>query len=301
MRALLVLAMVFTAQPAAAHGNSSVWSASTWTYDPWVVIPLYVSAMLYLIGTQVLWRRAGFGRGVRYGQACCFWIGWSALALALLSPLHWAGERLFTAHMIEHAVVMVVAAPLIALARPVGAMVWAVPRRVRSVLGLAGIRVARSRAWQCVSHPLGAAVVHGIAIWAWHAPALYQAVLDHIWIHRLQHATFFVTALLFWWSLWHGRLRDRGYGLAVFCLFVTSLHTGVLGILLTLSRRLWYPQQVAFAAEFGLTPLEDQQLAGLVMGVPMGLIYTGAALAIAARWIARSGTFFETSHVAATR
>src|SRR5207249_7753312 len=67
-------------------------------------------------------------------------------------------------------------------------------------------------------------------------------------------------------------------------LFATMLHTGILGILLTLSRQVWYPAQAAFAAEWGLTPLEDQQLAGLVMWVPMGLIYTAAALAIAARW-----------------
>ncbi|MFL6949458.1 MAG: cytochrome c oxidase assembly protein [Xanthobacteraceae bacterium] len=286
MRGLVLLIVVCAAGPAAAHGDASPWTNSTWTYDPWIIAPLYLSAILYLIGTQRLWRRAGLSRGVRYGQACCFWAGWVALALALISPLHWAGERLFTAHMIEHAVLMVVAAPLIAAARPIGAMLWALPRRLRASVGRLRAQVVRSRTWAGMSHPLGATALHGLAIWAWHMPRLYQTVLDNVIAHRLQHVTFLATALLFWWSLMHARTRARG--IAVFCLFVTSLHTGVLGILMTLSRRLWYPEQVAIAAQFGLTPMEDQQLAGLVMGVPMGLIYTGAALAIAARWIVGS-------------
>jgi len=292
MSVLVLLAVIFPTAPAAAH-DASPWSESTWTYDPWVIVPLCLSATLYLVGTQRLWRRAGPGRGVHRGQVCCFWAGWLALAFGLVSPLHWAGERLFTAHMIEHSILMILAAPLIAAARPIGAMVWALPRRACAIVGALRIRATRSRIWQWISHPLGATIVHGLALWAWHMPRFYELALDNVVAHRLQHFSFFATALLFWWSLLHGRLRARGYGIAVFCLFVTSLHTGVLGILLTLSRRLWYPEQVAFAAQFGLSPLEDQQLAGLVMGVPMGLIYTGAAIVIAGRWIVGSGGAFR--------
>jgi putative membrane protein len=290
MTALLPLFMLLATTPAAAH-DASPWSDGAWTYDPWIVGPLYASAVLYLIGTQRLWRRAGSGRGVRYGQACCFWAGWLALALALVSPLHWAGERLFTAHMIEHAILMIVAAPLIAAARPVGAMLWAVPGRLRAPVGRVRVRIVRSRTWASMSHPLGTTLLHGAAVWAWHMPRLYQTVLENAVAHRLQHVSFLATALLFWWSLMHAGTRTRG--LAVFCLFLTSVHTVVLGILITLSRRLWYPEQVALATQFGLTPMEDQQMAGLVMGVPMGLIYTAAALAIAARWIADSSAAQE--------
>ena len=70
---------------------------------------------------------AGPGRGVRHWQVACFWTGWTLLALALLSPLHWLGEHLFVAHMVEHEVLMVVAAPLLAVARPIGAFLWALP------------------------------------------------------------------------------------------------------------------------------------------------------------------------------
>lgn len=290
MKPLAILLALASPGAALAHGGpSDLLTGSTWTYDPWIVAPLYLSGILYLIGTLRLWRHAGAGRGIAYWQAACFWGAWLALAFALVSPLHWLGERLFTAHMIEHGILMIVAAPLLALARPMGGIAWGLPARLRPAFGAFTRRVSRSRTWQLLTDPLIAALLHGFAVWAWHMPLLYNAVLESVTAHRLQHLSFFLTALLFWWALLQARPLRRGYGIAVFVLFATMLHTGILGILLTLSREVWYPSQAAFAAEWGLTPLEDQQLAGLVMWVPMGLIYTAAALAIAGRWIAASG------------
>jgi cytochrome c oxidase assembly factor CtaG len=138
-------------------------------------------------------------------------------------------------------------------------------------------------------NPLNATILHAVALWAWHMPALFNAVLVSTAMHRLQHACFFFSAVLFWWALFYGPARNRGYGVAVLFLFVTSLHSAALGIFLTLSRQPWYEQQSDFAAWCGLSPLDDQQLAGLVMWVPGGMIYTGAALFFAARWISQSG------------
>jgi len=285
----ILIAFLWAATPAMAHDVTLVSSEALWTYDPWVVTPLYLSGCLYLIGMRRLWRRAGVGHGLRRWQVVCFWAGWSVIALALISPLHWLGERLFTAHMVEHTVLMVVGAPLIAAARPMDGVLWALPKQLRISIGSFGATAARSSLWRFVSHPVGATGIHAIAIWAWHMPLLYDLVLTSVVAHRLQHFSFVTTAVLFWWSLLHGRLRERGHGLAMLCLFVTMVHTAVLGALLTLSRRLWYSQQAGFAEALGLTPIEDQQLAGLVMWVPMGLIYTVAALAIAAHWIVHSG------------
>jgi cytochrome c oxidase assembly factor CtaG len=128
-----------------------------------------------------------------------------------------------------------------------------------------------------------------LALWAWHAPPLYTWALENPAVHRLQHVSFFATALLFWWVLLHGHGPDRSVrlrdGIAIACLFVTVMHSGVLGALLTLSNRVWIPGQGALAGEFGLSPLEDQQLAGILMWVPMGMLYTGAALLFAYRWL----------------
>jgi len=274
---------------AAAHGDiADGLGTLTWTYDAWVIIPLYTSAILYLIGSTRLWRRAGHGHGVHYWQAACFWCGWTFLALALLSPLHWLGERLFVAHMVEHELLMVVAAPLLALARPTAAMLWAFPQSWRRAIGASAQRSFIAVPWRLLRTSLVATVLHAVAVWAWHMPQLYNTVLTNLTMHRLQHASFFFTALLFWWSLFYGPARMRGYGIAVACLFFTSLQCAMLGIFLTLAREPWYPQQEEFTSLLGLTPLEDQQLAGLVMWVPPGFVYLGFALYFAGRWISRA-------------
>jgi cytochrome c oxidase assembly factor CtaG len=300
---LTILVLLAAHGNAAAHGGpvDALGTVATWTYDLWIVIPLYASALLYLVGTRRLWRHAGHGHGVRHWQAACFWCGWTSLALALLSPLHWLGERLFVAHMIEHEVLMVIAAPLLAIARPVGAFLWALPPRWRVSFGRAARHPAIDQPWRAIRNPLTATVMHGVALWIWHMPLFYNAVLSDLAMHRLQHASFFFSALLFWWSLFYGPLRARGYGIAVGCLFFTSLHSAVLGIFLTLARQPWYPQQGEFAVACGLTPLEDQQLAGLVMWVPPGLIYLGVALYLAAQWISHSGTGQRTRSVPCDR
>jgi cytochrome c oxidase assembly factor CtaG len=287
MSALLaVLFLVLAHEAADAHGDvADALGTVTWTADAWIMVPLYGTAFLYLIGTTRLWRHAGHGRGVHHWQAACFWSGWTILALALLSPLHWLGERLFVAHMVEHELLMVVAAPLLAIARPTGAMLWALPQFGRRVVGSWTQSSVLAVPWRLLRLSLAATVLHAVALWVWHMPQLYNAVLTNLTMHRLQHASFFFTALLFWWSLFYGPARARGYGIAVACLFFTSLQCAVLGIFLTLARQPWYPAQENFTSYLGLTPLEDQQLAGLVMWVPPGFVYLCFALYFAAQWI----------------
>jgi putative membrane protein len=288
LAAVSVIGSLLPCAPAFAHDES--WSLlSGWNLDPWIALPLGASGLLYLIGLARLWRHAGAGRGVRGWRAGCFALGWLTLVVALLSPLYRLGEGLFVAHMLEHELVMVVAAPLIALARPYGAMLWALPQGWRSAVGTLTRRAAASRLWLALGNAWSATVLHAVALWAWHAPALYNAVLVDTTMHRLQHLSFFLTALLFWWTLVAPRGRQAGYGIAVLCLFFTLLHSGFLGILLTMSKHLWYARQAELAPHWGLTPLEDQQLAGLLMWVPGGLIYTAAALALAGLWIAQTG------------
>lgn len=211
------------------------------------------------------------------------------LALALLSPLHWLSEHLFAAHMVEHELMMLAAAPLMVLSRPLGALVWGLPQAWRRGLGSAARWGWFASSWRFITRPTITSVLHGIAIWGWHIPPAFMAALEHEPIHWLQHFSFLATALLFWWSLFFGRERARGYGAGVFWLFITAMHTSALGVILTLSKAPWVPLQSDIAAGWGLTPLEDQQLAGLIMWVPASVIYTGAALALAAKWIRSSG------------
>jgi putative membrane protein len=296
MRARLALSVIAAAGPACAHGGHVHWALrDVWTGDLWITLPLAVSGTLYAVGVTRVWRRIGVNRAVRVWQASSFAFAWLLLVIALVSPLHWLGERLFTAHMVEHEILMVVAAPLLVVARPMGAILWALPRGWRPHIGGVGQIRAVAPLWSWLTDPVAATLLHGIALWTWHEPALYEAALAHPIVHWFQHLSFFITAVLFWWALLRGRARERGYGAAIFYLFATALHSGFLGILLSIARQPLFPVQTSRAPDWGLTPLEDQQLAGLIMWVPAGLVYAGAALVLAGVWISRSSTLARRS------
>jgi putative membrane protein len=255
-----------------------------WTFDLWITAPSALSALLYIGGTARLWRHAGIGRGIGLWQAGCYAAGWLVLAAALVSPIHRWGGELFTIHMIEHELVMAAAAPLVVLARPGAAFAWALPMVLRRHLGLALRQSGLRLVWRIANRPLVATVAHGAAIWAWHAPPLFEAALANVLLHRLQHISFFVTGVLFWWAL----VRRRNHGIAAAHLFATMLHTSILGALIALAPRVLYRLQTGGAEAWGLTPLQDQQLAGLLMWIPAGTVYAGAALFCIAQWVRRS-------------
>jgi cytochrome c oxidase assembly factor CtaG len=261
-----------------------------WTLALPITLPLAAIAVFYAAGATRLRRRSGRGRRLRLRQGLLFAAGWTILTAALVSPIHALGERVFAAHMIEHELLMAVAAPLLVAACPAAALLWALPVSLRRATGTAGRSRMLQAIWTAISRPVAATILHGVAIWVWHVPVLFEAALERGFLHYAQHTSFFGTGLLFWWALLPRPGREGAYGSAVIHLFLTSLHTGLLGVLLVLSPKLWYPANAAGAGLWGLTPLEDQQLAGLVMWVPAGLVYGGAALLLAGLWIRKSGT-----------
>ncbi len=272
-------------QPLAPH---DLWAA--WSWEPLVVISLVLSAWLYVRGLRALWRASGPGHGIRRGEALAFGAGWTTLALSLVSPLHQLGGVLFSAHMAQHELLMVVAAPLIVLGRPVIPFLWALSVRWRRAVGIWSAAAPVSSTWRLITLPFVAWALHAVAIWLWHAPSLYQATLGSETVHTIQHVSFFGSALLFWWTLLHGVGTRLARPAAVIYLFTTAGHTSLLGALLTFSPRLWYPLYDATTVPWGVTPLEDQQLAGVIMWVPAGLAYLIAALALAATWLRESGS-----------
>jgi len=273
---------------AAAHPLDPAAPSLAWSFEPWVLACLLLSATLYAVGVARLWRRAGPGRGVHGRRALAFAAGWLATVLALVSPLDGLGTRLFSAHMLQHELLMVVAAPLFVVGRPLGAFAWALPMAWRRALGSFFHRPGWRVPWLAITGSLSAWLVHAVALWLWHIPAWFEAALRHEGIHALQHTSFLLTALLYWWSVL-GRPRERHGGAAMASLFTTMIHTGALGALLTLSPVPWYPTYADRTLTFGLDPLEDQQLGGLVMWIPAGTAYVACGLAIAARWLQRLG------------
>jgi cytochrome c oxidase assembly factor CtaG len=259
--------------------------ARTGGWHPVVLGLLLLSAVAYALGSRTLSRRLRPGQALRGWERACFWAGWAVLGGALLGPLDALSERLFAAHMTQHELLMLVAAPLMVLGRPLVPFLWALPDPARRRVAAWAQRRAVRETWRAVTHPFWVLVLHGLAIWIWHLPFLFEAALAHPAIHGVQHALFFLTAALFFHALVHGRYGRVGYGVAVLYVFATATHAAVLGALLTFARHVWYAGQTAEGAPWGLEPLEDQQLAGLIMWVPAGALFLVAALALFAAWL----------------
>lgn len=289
-RALAGVIFLIVPGVAAAHAvdaDGGVAWRWQWSWEPWVVACLAISAVMYAIGAARLWSHAGAGRGVSGQEATNFALGWLILVLALLSPLDSLGNKLFSAHMIQHELLMIAAAPLLVLGRPLAIWVWALPYSWRRAAGgffhSSGWRIP----WLVVTGPAAAWAVHALALWLWHIPVLFEAALKNEAIHTLQHVSFLGTALIFWWSVL-GTTSRRSSGPALLSIFTTMVHTGALGAILTLSRAAWYTGYENTTFLFGVTPLQDQQIGGLVMWVPAGFVYIACGLMVAIRMLNRS-------------
>ncbi|HEX2829172.1 MAG TPA: cytochrome c oxidase assembly protein [Burkholderiales bacterium] len=279
-RIACAVALALTAQGAKAH---AVAAGDAEAGLRMVVGALLVlSALLYAAGYYRVSQSSARLVAVRR-SAALFGAGWLTVAIALVSPLAAMTAGLFGAHMMQHELLMVVAAPLLVLGRPLAMWMWALPRAWRAAPARVVHAGAFARVWDRLASPIGASVVHGAAIWLWHIPRVFELSEVSVGAHALQHAAFLFSALLFWWALLKP-VRGGRVGTSVMCLFVTMLHTGALGVLLTFSGQVWYPAATAHAAHWSLTALEDQQLGGLVMWIVGGLPYVAAALALAARW-----------------
>lgn len=257
-----------------------------WTFDPVLLVPLGLLGLAYAAGLTRLWRRTRIGGGVPAGRAWLFLAGYLCLLLALVSPIDAMADELASAHMAQHMVLTALAAPLLALAAPAPVLMHALPgeggrratRRLTAWVwtGRFGLR----HPWRWMTRAPAAVLLQAAALWAWHMPWLYQLALENRWVHDLEHLTFFLTALPFWWVVAGADGGRTGPLVALVAVVATLVHTGLLAALMTLSPVPWYPWYREAPFRWGLSPLEDQQLSGLVMWVPAGLATVVFALAM---------------------
>jgi putative membrane protein len=260
-------------------------SLATWgVWDLLIVTALLISGGAYLLGLTRVWRRAGVGQGLRWWEAAAFAGAWFTLLVALVSPIDSLSDRFFSVHMAQHELLMLVAAPLLVLGRPLVVAPWLLREPHRR-----GLRRWQHptlvRGWQWVTAPIVVLVLHGAVVWIWHVPVLFEAALHSDAVHAFQHLGFFWTAALFWWALARGRYGRLGYGVAVLFVFATAVHQSVLGALLTFAPTTWYPTYATQAGASRVDPLADQQLAGLLMWVPSGVIFLVLGLALFTAWL----------------
>lgn len=261
------------------HGHSG---SPGWTFDPLVTVPLAILLILFLVGRYRLAARSRVERK----RPLLFLGGWLVLTLTLVSPLHQGGERSFTLHMIEHELIMLVATLLLAASHAGGVLAWGLPLPLRQILG-GGWKAPLTSLWRRLTEPVTATVLQAVVMWAWHAPDLFNRTLESQGWHVAQHLSFVLSSLIFWAAMLD--TRRSSYLLSAACLFLTSLVEGALGALMALSMSPWYAAYAAMGMSgIGLDPTSDQQLAGLIMWIPGGLVHGGAALALIYQWLKSS-------------
>lgn len=253
----------------------SVWDQAT-------LAALFAFAALYALGVRRL-----IARGARpsYAQLAMFSGGWLAVVTAAAPWIDAAALARFSAHMAQHELMILVGAPLLIGGRPLSICLWGLPSRWRH--GAATL-ISAGRLPQAVrvaTAPAIAWALHGAALWIWHLPALYDLAVQREPVHALQHASFVGTSLLFWGGLLNGRYGRAGYGAATFFVFTTAVHTGLLGALLAIAPAPLYSVYATLPGVDSASAIADQQLAGLVMWIPAGLLLTVFGVALFAAWL----------------
>jgi putative membrane protein len=207
--------------------------------------------------------------------------------IALMSPLDPLSDELFSAHMIQHLILILVAAPPLVMSDFPLAFLWALPRSWSQSFAYHWNQSGTvSRLWRLTNSPLFAWSTFAIAIWLWHAPKFFDAALQHEGIHIAEHLVFLITAMLFWWILFKPTKNTHlRYGIAILYLFTTILQSSILGALMTFSSRPWYAYYANQVMPWSLTPLADQQIAGLIMWMPGGFMFTVLTIGYFAAWL----------------
>lgn len=249
-------------------------------WRPEVALPLALAVVVYAIGWARLARRSpARRRAALVGRLALSLAGIVLVAVALLG-LHDAAHARFLPHMAQHVLLMMVAVPLLLLADPLPAALWALPARARkrTAAWLTDGATPR-RAWRTLTRLPVAWTLYTLVLWLWHLPVAYDAALTRGWLHDLEHVSFAAAAVLFWWPVIAPAPRVAAPAppvARVVYLVLAAFSGGALGVLLAASPAPLY----AYAAG---DPLADQAWGGVLMWAVGGAIDMAAVLAVVAR------------------
>jgi cytochrome c oxidase assembly factor CtaG len=246
----------------------------SWPSGLWLLIALLLCAGIYFRGWRVLHRRGR--RRWHGGRLASFLGGLAVIYLTLASPIEPFAALLLQVHMLQHLLLMMVAPPLLLLGAPLLPLLRGLPRPVL-VYWIAPLLSAPAlrRLFGRLTHPLVALPIYIAATWLWHLPALYDLALRQPAWHYTQHMTFLAAALLFWYPVirpYPSRPRWSSWLLVPYLLLADLANT-VLSAVLTFSERVLYPYYTEVPRLAGLSVLEDQSAAGVLMWVPGSLAF----------------------------
>jgi putative membrane protein len=261
-----------------AHGATS--RSERWT-DVVGVLALATLAAAYGRGVHELWARRGTGAVVSRWRPAAFGAGVLSILAAQYGPVHEAAERSLHGHMVQHMLLLLVAGPLLAAGGAGLPLTVAAPRRARR--WLARLRTGASGRWlrRPINVALVAAGVHTVVLWGWHLPRPFEWAEGSPVVHAAEHACFVAAAWLLWSTVLSPRVNRLSAPVGFLLLFATGMPAAALGAVLTLAPAPIYSAD----ALAGPDPLADQQLAGLVMWVPMDVVMLVVAVTLFLRWL----------------
>ncbi len=264
------------------------------------------TVILVLLGTTYLlgWRRLRYAvhqhssrpisgpsrRRLAAGWRLAVYLaGLLVIAVALMSPIDVLSSQLFFIHMIQHLLLKMIAVPLLLLANPFPFLLWGLPEKARDrLMSLFKPQAGFRRGLRQLTTPGIVWLLYVGGLLAWHDPNAYNAALRSPWVHDLEHLTFSLGAMLFWWHVigagprLHGRF-SRGARLA-FLLMTVPINMFI-GVFIAFSSQPIYTYYTTVPRLGGLTVLEDQMLAGVIMWIPGSMMYLMAALVLIVGWV----------------
>ncbi len=259
-----------------------LWPAllGPWEWRPAVLLTLVPLTLLYLVGWLRL-RRRGATKLASGWRLAAYLAGMGTLWLSLLSPVDRLGGQLFFMHMIQHKLSIMVAAPLLWLGNPFPVGVWGLPRAARrAVAGLFNQEAPLRAPLATATQPFVAWLLFVFVYIGWHDPGAYDAALRSGWVHDIQHITFFVTALLFWWHIVGAapRLhRSLSPWVAIAMLIGVIPFNAITGFVIANADAAIYTYYESVPRIWGFSVLEDQALGGVIMWIPGSEMFFQAA------------------------
>jgi len=267
--------------------NLAIRSAIESWSPPFFPITIFVLALvLYSRGFSRLHRQMPLRFPTR--RLVAFSGGIAALWIAIASPLEQFDDLLLQVHMVQHLLLMLVAPPLLLAGAPAIPLIRGLPIWLaKPVVG----PISRSRSVRAIfrwlTEPLVCWLAFTLATWGWHAPAAFQLALRSDTVHTLEHACFFTTALMFWWPViqpWPSLPRWPRWTMVPYLLFADMQNTA-LAALFTFTGKLLYPYYATAPRIAGISPLDDQIMAGMIMWVPASLVYLIPGVIILFRYL----------------
>ncbi len=268
---------------------------SSWDWRVEIIIFLAVVGIIFFTGWLRLRKRTRGSNGGNRWRAGAPWrpfvyvFGLLLLGSALMSPIDVLGKQLFTMHMVQHVLLIMIIPPLLLLANPLVFLLWGLPKNLRKTVG--GWLGPKTRPRKTIKAITGVGAVwlaYTVVIWGWHDPQVYSFALRSNLAHNLEHLSFFVIGMLFWWHIIGSGPkihRPLSFG-GRFAYTISAIPPIMIaGIVIAFAQTPIYSHYEAVPRLWGITVLEDQQIAGVIMWVPGSMMYLVAALIIAARWL----------------